>query len=358
MVTTRYFSRCSIFIHFILHHSQPLFSNNYKFSKRILLVPGNERLTAEAWAHRLLDALLQAEWGLPSAIISDRDPKFTSAIWRTFFDRLGTKLLMSTAYHPQADGQSERSNQTVEIALRYHFAKYPDSSMEWEYALPQIQHTMNNSTNASTGKAPNETCYGFLPREATQIAETAVRDLAANRQTLRHEAEDSMRYAEASMKIRFDANHTPWTPAVGHMVFLRLRHYKIPGPPNRKLRSSRLGPFRVAKVIANGLACTLELPSHWRIHPTISITELEPQPPGDVPFNRPRRMPKRFRVEPQDGGPLSAPDFLLRQRKRKLGRSGKEIQEFLARWKDGNYDEWVREADLPPALVRRFLRQR
>ena len=76
---------------------------------------------------------------------------------------------------------------------------------------------------------------------------------------------------------------------------------------------------------------------------------------GDDPFNRPRRMPKRFRVEPQDGGPLSAPDFLLRQRKRKLGRSGKEIQEFLPRWKDGNYDEWVREADLPPALVRRFL---
>ena len=80
-------------------------------------IPGRDDYATDAWAHRLLDELLLADWGLPTRIISDRDPKFTSTLWRTIFARLETRLLMSTAYHPQTDGQSERTNQTVEIAL-------------------------------------------------------------------------------------------------------------------------------------------------------------------------------------------------------------------------------------------------
>ena len=71
-----------------------------KFSKRVLLVPGHHKLTAEAWAYLLLDALMTSEWGMPSTIIANRDAKFMSAIWKTIFTRLGTKLLHSIVYYP------------------------------------------------------------------------------------------------------------------------------------------------------------------------------------------------------------------------------------------------------------------
>lgn len=58
------------------------------------------------------------DWGLPKVIISDRDPKFLVELWKIVFDKFEIKLLYSTAYHSQSDGQSERTNQTVEIALR------------------------------------------------------------------------------------------------------------------------------------------------------------------------------------------------------------------------------------------------
>jgi transposase InsO family protein len=96
-----------------------------KASKRVTIIAGKSTWTAVNWAEALLERLLIADWGIPEGIISDRDPKFISEFWRTLFNKLGTKLLMSTAYHPQTDGQSERTNQTVEIALRFFLSENP-----------------------------------------------------------------------------------------------------------------------------------------------------------------------------------------------------------------------------------------
>jgi hypothetical protein len=104
-----------------------------------------------------LDRLLIADWGIPEGIISDRDLKFVFEFWTTLFKKLRTKLLMSTAYHPQTDGQSERTNQTIEIALRYFLTENPEA--DWKTAAPMIQSRLNNSTNASTGPCPNELVY-------------------------------------------------------------------------------------------------------------------------------------------------------------------------------------------------------
>ena len=88
-----------------------------KFSKSKLLIPGREDFSAKDWASRLLDYLRLCNWGIPTATISDRDLKFGSELWRELFRLLEVDLLVSTAYHPQTDGLSERTNQTVEIAL-------------------------------------------------------------------------------------------------------------------------------------------------------------------------------------------------------------------------------------------------
>jgi hypothetical protein len=130
-----------------------------QFSKRIGLLPGKDTDKAEAWGTRLLDFLSLTGWNTPVRIISDRDSKFLAGIWRAIFARLQTRLLMTTAWHPQADGQSERTNQTVEIAMR--FAADDQRYVDWEDAIPALVRAYNSSTNSTTGYTPDELCYGF-----------------------------------------------------------------------------------------------------------------------------------------------------------------------------------------------------
>ena len=119
-----------------------------KFSKRVTFIPGVETWTAEDWAKSLLQHLQLLDWGLPRVIISDRDRKFTSDMWKALFKLLKIRLLYSTAYHPQTDGMSERTNQTTEIALRFYLNTL-ENLADWPAVLPRLQHTLNNSQHDS-----------------------------------------------------------------------------------------------------------------------------------------------------------------------------------------------------------------
>ena len=98
--------------------------------------------------------------GLPSSIVSDRDPRWTSHFWKTVFTLLGTQLNMSTAFHPQSDGQSERSFRTLQQMLRAFVSPRQD---DWAEHLPLLEFAYNNSKQASTGFTPFEMCYGRKP---------------------------------------------------------------------------------------------------------------------------------------------------------------------------------------------------
>ena len=95
--------------------------------------------------------------GVPLSIVSDRDPRFTSNFWRSLQEHLGTQLDLSTAYHPQTDGQSERTIQTLEDMLRVCVIDYKGS---WEDQLPLAEFAYNNSYHASIGMPPYEALYG------------------------------------------------------------------------------------------------------------------------------------------------------------------------------------------------------
>ncbi|KZV56228.1 DNA/RNA polymerase superfamily protein [Dorcoceras hygrometricum] len=95
--------------------------------------------------------------GVPVSIVSDRDPKFTSALWKSLHRALGTKLNFSTAFHPQTDGQSERVIQILEDLLR---ACIVDFSENWDLKLPLVEFAYNNSFQASIQMAPYEALYG------------------------------------------------------------------------------------------------------------------------------------------------------------------------------------------------------
>ena len=95
--------------------------------------------------------------GVPSSIVSDRDLLFTSEFWRSLQEALRTQLRLSTAYHPQTDGQTERVNRVLEDLLRMCILDFGGS---WEEHIPLVEFAYNNSFQTSIGMTPFEALYG------------------------------------------------------------------------------------------------------------------------------------------------------------------------------------------------------
>ena len=112
--------------------------------------------------------------GVPVSIVSDGDPRFTTHFWKSFQKAMGTRLTMSTAFHPQTDGQSERTIQVLEDMLR---ACVPDYKGSWEEHLPLVEFSYNNSYQASIQMAPYEALYGRPCRSPlcwTEVGESSI----------------------------------------------------------------------------------------------------------------------------------------------------------------------------------------
>lgn len=260
-----------------------------KFSKRATVIPGAINWDAMQWAAALLERLDISDWGLPKVIISDRDRKFLSDLWTSLFQRLGVKSLYSTAYHPQTDGQSERTNQTLEIAFRFLMCSLDDPK-DWPKLGGPIQRAYNNSISATTGKSPNEIVYGFTPVQSTDFAKASTEAILSPK-LVRMEAADALAFAQINSKSTYDAKHKPLSLKVGDFALLKLhKGYNIPSAAllGRKIGQQYAGPFKILEKIGQ-LAYRLKLPSHWQIHPVVTVAQLEPCPdPASDPFERPR----------------------------------------------------------------------
>ncbi|MGH7240310.1 MAG: hypothetical protein ACREHG_09660 [Candidatus Saccharimonadales bacterium] len=146
-------------------------------------------------------------FGIPMEIICDRDKIFMSKFWKTMFKLLKVDIKASTAYHPQTDGSSERTNKTVIQLLRNHVDRHQQG---WEKALPLIEFQINNSMNTSTGKAPFELSLLYRPRiipsiDPTSIGETnvpAAVDLVKTLKKTLDDAKDNLIAAKARQQLK------------------------------------------------------------------------------------------------------------------------------------------------------------
>ncbi|POM72417.1 Reverse transcriptase, partial [Phytophthora palmivora] len=120
-----------------------------RFTKMVHFTPVKDTVTAAETAAHFVDCVFRHH-GLPESIVSDRDPRFTSAFWTALFQLLGTKLSLSTATHPETDGQTERVNRVLEDVLR----SYATSFVSWSKFLPLAEFALNNAEHASTGLTP------------------------------------------------------------------------------------------------------------------------------------------------------------------------------------------------------------
>ncbi|GJS07271.1 putative reverse transcriptase domain-containing protein [Tanacetum coccineum] len=127
-----------------------------RLTKSAHFLPMREDDTLEKLTRQYLKEVV-SKHGVPVSIISDRDGKFTSHFWKSLNKALGTRLDMSTAYHPETDGQSERTIQTLEDMLR---ACVLDFGKGWDRHLPLVEFSYNNSYHTSIKAAPFEALYG------------------------------------------------------------------------------------------------------------------------------------------------------------------------------------------------------
>jgi hypothetical protein len=258
-----------------------------KLTKMTTLILGNEDWAAEKWANAFFKSYYH-HWGVPSRIITDRGKIFLSEFWTALFRILRTTLLVTTAYHPQSDGQSERTNQTVEIALRHLVNLRKDN---WADCLAEVEFVINNTVNASTGKSPMQFLTGLnapSALDATAHPVNKATDWVSSRDELRDDARQSLVFAQTKMSIYYDRKHLPISFKTGDMAYIRLAGSMEPGfhlqhEVSHKLSQQRVGPFRVVEKIGN-LAYKLDIPPTWKIHPIISVAHMERHIPDT--FNR------------------------------------------------------------------------
>jgi hypothetical protein len=193
---------------------------------------------------------------------------------------------MSTAFHPQTDGQTERVNQVLGQYLRV-FCHYQQDN--WKDLLPRAEFAYNNAVHTSTGKSPFFADHGYHPNAPSTVSprtlsssNPAAEDLATSLRDLHQQLGRILADAVAT-QARFYNRKVKEAPQfkVGDQVWL-LRRNITTTRPSDKLDHKRLGPFPITAKIGEA-AFRLQLPSSMRIHPVFHVSLLEPVRPNDIP---------------------------------------------------------------------------
>lgn len=261
-----------------------------RFTGTVHLIPTRTTVRASELAWLFIKEIVRLH-GLPTSIVSDRDSKFVSKFWREVHRLLGTRLLMSTSYHPQTDGLSERTIRTISQMLR---ATVRPDQRDWARRVPMVEFALNSSRNASLGFAPFELTGGFMPRMirdlapspalpgVTEFAERALDNvrqahdaLIASRVEQTHHANVRRREENPASLPRF---------ALGEMAYLSTEHLNMPKGRAHKLLPKFIGPYRIICARPETSNYTLELPPQLAargIFPTFHVSKLRHHEPND-----------------------------------------------------------------------------
>jgi hypothetical protein len=248
-----------------------------RLTKYAYFLPYRESSTAEELGYMYLRHVI-SNHGHPETIITDRATIVTSKFWQTLMNNLGTKHKMTTAYHPQTNGQTERMNQVIEQYLRCYLNYQQDN---WTELLPLAQYAYNSSKNSVTGYSPFFANYGYEPQIRKEIQSESwsqkARVKAENLQKLHKQLSNDIDFIcqktqEYYNQRRKDAPHFK----EGDSVYILRRNIKTKRPSD-KLDHTKIGPFRISQKLSD-TNYRIQLPAKVRIHPVFHISLLEPAP--------------------------------------------------------------------------------
>ncbi|CAJ2652659.1 unnamed protein product [Trifolium pratense] len=216
--------------------------------------------------------------GVPSSIVSDRDPRFTSRFWKSLQEALGSKLRLSSAYHPQTDSQSERTIQSLEDLLRVCVLEHGGA---WDSHLPLIEFTYNNSYHSSIGMAPFEALYGrrcrtplcwFESGESVVLGPEIVRQTTEKVKLIR----EKMKASQSRQKSYHDKRRKDLEFQEGDHVFLRVTPVTGVGRAlkSKKLTPRFIGPYQISERVGT-VAYRVGLPPHLsNLHYVFHVSQL------------------------------------------------------------------------------------
>ena len=297
-----------------------------RLSKMGHFIRTRKDVTAKKFAQQFLDVIVRFH-GLPKKIISDRDTKFTSEFWREVFNQLKVKIAMTTASHPEADGQAENRVKTVRTMLRSFAAEY---RQDWDLHLPILEMQYNNTKNATTGLTPFETVFGYNITTPLDIlsgtttlsggeATSFIKQLHRNVKVAKKAIEEQ----QQQQKLQADKHRREQVFDVGDMVLLStkdLRNYYKQDP-------TFIGPYKVIEKRSD-LTYKLELPAGMKLHPVFHTSKLRKYE------TTPDRFKTRKDVPPPpvliDGYEEFVVEKILDRRIRNRGK--KQIVEYLVKW--------------------------
>jgi hypothetical protein len=239
-------------------------------SKAALFFTCKETITAEQVVE-LYAKHVFPHYGIPRKVISDRDPRFTECFTKTLCVNLGIKQNLSTAYHPQTDRQSERTNQWLEQYLRI-FGNYSQS--DWANWLPLAQFVHNSWMNETTKQSPfNLLIGGLLVSHYPMTENRMTKDDRMDRiHEMRSRAQEAITKAQDVMKAKKGTNYKPYQEQ--DRVWLEATNLKTTHP-TAKLAPKRYGPFTITKRILD-VVFQLELPQQWKVHNMFHASLLTP----------------------------------------------------------------------------------
>jgi len=278
-----------------------------RMSKRAHFLPTTTNATAPDVAKLFFNQIFRLH-GLPQVIVSDRDPKFVSKFWQDLTKKLGTKLAMSTAHHPQTDGQTERMNRTLEDMLRAYVNYKQDN---WDDCLAAAEFAYNQATQASTGFSPFKIDCGqeplvpsaFLDPTMTTSQVASTENFLVQWQNTITMAKDSLLAAQDRQARNANRHRQEDSFNVGDQVLLSTAHLQIDAEkrrPLRKLQAKFVGPYIISSVISP-TAYKLDLPATMHCHPVFHISLLRRHHPAPQEFaSRVQAPPPPIRISGQD----------------------------------------------------------
>lgn len=246
-----------------------------KLSKMVKLVACNEDDGAIEIAQYIVENIFKLH-GLPRVLLSDRDPRFTSNLFREICKLLKTKQALSSAFHPETDGQTERVNRVVEEMLRHYTGPRQD---DWDKYLFSAEFAINNSYNESIQTTPfwlNSGQHPLTPvdvQHANSEVPAALQFTVGLTAAIKH-AKELLAGAQDRQKAQENENRRELILAPGELVWLNPKHLYIRTPGTRKLLPRFVGPFEVLERVGE-TAYRLKLPKNMRVHNVFHVSLLK-----------------------------------------------------------------------------------
>ena len=349
-----------------------------KLTKYAIFIPTNGTVNEEGTAKLFFEHIL-SKFGIPQQIVSDRDPIWTSTFWKELCKLLSTKRSLTTAYHPQADGQTKVMNQTLETALHAYVS--PNQN-DWASLLASFALAYNNLPHSSTGFSPAFLLLGFHPKTPSNYLNPALdtviqpktTDRAASKidayaspisirgpiasteqvesetaenfllefETYRSQARQALQFAQAAQKREYNQGRSCIEFEVGDRVLINphsLNLLHAEKGKGRKLFMRYEGPFEILQKLGPA-TYRLRMPASYGLHPVLNVVHLKPYATSDPTFGS--RPQKQLSHDDFEALPEYEVESIIAERWQHIW-NGRRIQELLT-----HYQYTIRKDTLKP----------